>query len=969
MRKLFSILSFVLLYFTFAYGQAAVNIPLSASDGSLTLPLAVGLDLTATDSIDAALGESDLPPFPPAGNFEFRFDLTPYNVEPLSSYKDYRAPGDPPSFPFTGTIPHRIIWQVSTPSLPINIVYDLPTGAQMTIQDEFGGGLINIGPLSGSGTAVIPGNRTSLGAALLTMDYTNIGSLPAPVFSIAPPSLNFLTVEVGSSSTLQSTVTNTGTADLIISNITSSDPEFTFSPNSFPITIAAGDNQVFDVTFAPTSEGSKTANLTFSHNALGSPFSYSVQGVGHILAPIFSVTPPPPLDFGSVSVGGSTNRNVTVTNTGDLQLDITNLTSSDGQYTFTPNTFPIHIAPGANQVFTVTFAPTAPGTFNANLTFTHNAAGSPTLYAVTGIGFTTAPVFELDPASLAFGNVSVGGSKTLPVTVNNTGNAQLSISGIVSSDPQFTFTPNTFPIDIAAGQHQVFSVTFMPTAAGPVNATLTFTHNAAGSPSMLPLSGTGQTQGGLLKFEFPSQSLADGSTNNPDRILLNGYTGQPLKALQFHLVVGKTNGKLILRSVQRGAAIPAGNFNFSYEIVTGTPLPDGSSIDIVKVVILGNGTNVIMPNPGDQEIMKFAFDIVDITGNSAVTFNGLEEVLGATETPVINANIETGPDEIINIYNGTTQGLLGDVNLDDRVDILDILLMIDHILGRVTLTGQAFINGDIAPWTIGQPLPLPDGVINVLDLSVLQNIVLTGIYPSGDPVNKVLGNPFVVTNGLERITPGMDAKLTFYLNSYGMTVNLESVKKVKGVQIELNGVTSSIPVGTTVSSVFDQALYYQSNEFLRTLTYDGQSVPIAEGEYQIAKIPFNLSNPKDIAINKIIVADENNNALQKVEVEIIYSDAFEIPVDYWLSQNYPNPFNPTTKVKFSVPVDGSVTLKVYNMLGQEIATLFDGNAQKGTYSLSWDGKDSKGNTVSSGTYIYKMIAGDFVQSKKMVLLK
>ena len=77
-------------------------------------------------------------------------------------------------------------------------------------------------------------------------------------------------------------------------------------------------------------------------------------------------------------------------------------------------------------------------------------------------------------------------------------------------------------------------------------------------------------------------------------------------------------------------------------------------------------------------------------------------VLGATATPVINANISAGPWETINIFNGTTMGLLGDVNLDDNVNILDILLMIDHILGRVTLTGQAFTQGDIAPWTVGQ---------------------------------------------------------------------------------------------------------------------------------------------------------------------------------------------------------------------------------------------------------------------------
>ena len=73
MRKLFSVLSFVLLFAAVTYGQAAIDIPISGSDGSATIQMAVGLDLTATDCLDPALGEADLPPIPPAGVFDFGF--------------------------------------------------------------------------------------------------------------------------------------------------------------------------------------------------------------------------------------------------------------------------------------------------------------------------------------------------------------------------------------------------------------------------------------------------------------------------------------------------------------------------------------------------------------------------------------------------------------------------------------------------------------------------------------------------------------------------------------------------------------------------------------------------------------------------------------------------------------------------------------------------------------------------------
>lgn len=184
MRKLYTVIGFVLISTSIAFSQAAVDIPMSASDGSALIQLAVGLDLTATNGIDPALGESDLPPFPPAGVFEFRFDLTPYAGEPLSSYRDYRAPGEPPAFPFSDTVQHRMIWQRSEAGLPIDIQYDLPPNSAMVIQDEFGGILLNLGPLEGSGTATIPG-ALPLTSAFLYMIYTDIVPVELTSFTAA----------------------------------------------------------------------------------------------------------------------------------------------------------------------------------------------------------------------------------------------------------------------------------------------------------------------------------------------------------------------------------------------------------------------------------------------------------------------------------------------------------------------------------------------------------------------------------------------------------------------------------------------------------------------------------------------------------------------------------------------------------------------------------------------------------------
>ncbi len=95
----------------------------------------------------------------------------------------------------------------------------------------------------------------------------------------------------------------------------------------------------------------------------------------------------------------------------------------------------------------------------------------------------------------------------------------------------------------------------------------------------------------------------------------------------------------------------------------------------------------------------------------------------------------------------------------------------------------------------------------------------------------------------------------------------------------------------------------------------------------------------------------------------------EIPEKFSLSQNYPNPFNPQTKIKFDVPANvkgqtSNVKLVIYDLLGREVTTLVNEELKPGTYEADWDGSN-----FSSGVYFYKIISGDFVETKKMVLMK
>ncbi|MCK4386197.1 MAG: T9SS type A sorting domain-containing protein [candidate division Zixibacteria bacterium] len=93
------------------------------------------------------------------------------------------------------------------------------------------------------------------------------------------------------------------------------------------------------------------------------------------------------------------------------------------------------------------------------------------------------------------------------------------------------------------------------------------------------------------------------------------------------------------------------------------------------------------------------------------------------------------------------------------------------------------------------------------------------------------------------------------------------------------------------------------------------------------------------------------------------------PTTFLLSQNYPNPFNPVTNFKFTVPEASCVKIEIFNILGQKVKTLVDEDMRAGVFIVDWDGKDERGVEVSSGIYFYRMTAGDFSDTKRMVLLK
>jgi hypothetical protein len=106
------------------------------------------------------------------------------------------------------------------------------------------------------------------------------------------------------------------------------------------------------------------------------------------------------------------------------------------------------------------------------------------------------------------------------------------------------------------------------------------------------------------------------------------------------------------------------------------------------------------------------------------------------------------------------------------------------------------------------------------------------------------------------------------------------------------------------------------------------------------------------------------------EIKITPEDMDDIvPQQFSLRQNYPNPFNPTTTIAYSLPEASKVRLDIYNVKGQLVKTLINGDMSAGMHSVVWDGRDSNNTAVASGVYFYRVSSPKATQTKRMLLMK
>jgi len=200
-------------------------------------------------------------------------------------------------------------------------------------------------------------------------------------------------------------------------------------------------------------------------------------------------------NFGKVQIGSSSDYSIQLSNTGNETLRITSKKEQGSAFSFGKFTLPVKLQPGASIELPVIFTPTAEGYASGTLTLASNDPNSPRNINVHGTGSNPSdPELGVTPSTLSFGNVTVGSSASLQATLTAS-NSAVKISSDESSSSEFAILGLALPATIQAGQSVQVTIQFTPNASGTASGKGKFISNAANSPAVEQLTGTGVAPG------------------------------------------------------------------------------------------------------------------------------------------------------------------------------------------------------------------------------------------------------------------------------------------------------------------------------------------------------------------------------------------------------------------------------------------------------------------------------------------
>lgn len=377
----------------------------------------------------------------------------------------------------------------------------------------------------------------------------------------------------------------------------------------------------------------------------------------------------------------------------------------------------------------------------------------------------------------------------------------------------------------------------------------------------------------------------------------------------------------------------------------------GINPDTVRIVTF-SVTGDSIPLSVGSTIMQVAVtvDSLAVPGRYPLTFAHAEESI--TPDPLVGSVAMVAQNGVLDVDR------LGDVNLDLKVNVADMVSLTSYILGRNALDGRRI---DVADVNV-------DLSANVIDLVAIINSVL-GLAPLTAP-------PTPIYSGGEAelylVYGGQVGDLaTYYLDGYMPTdvAGMEFGFRYDESRLEPYVPSRSTDApGLSVQSVRENGVmkivaYYNANENNAVRPGNGRYLELPIKLMQA--LPDPASPP--LVLETAVIADP-----EAAKVPVKGQDGGGVlPTSFVLRQNYPNPFNPTTTIEFRLDGGGSerVVLDIFNILGQHVATPVDDVLPPGDYRAVWSGADKGGQSVASGVYLYRLRVGSENQTRKMLLLK
>jgi hypothetical protein len=526
----------------------------------------------------------------------------------------------------------------SAPVLPVDLTPQAAVNVEVEYRPE------TIGTVTGA--LYIRSNADNLSDVTVALNGTGV-SVPLPQIIASTPALAFGEMQVGSSRMLEVGLANTGTATLTLLTATvSGHAAFTLQQApTFPVMVSPNGSVALRMQYQPNAEGSVTGVLKIESDAANTPnLIVALSGTGTPMPmPLIDVNP---LDivFAEVEVGTSRVVPVTITNAGTADLRVTDLvlTTSTGTDFALASAPPVPATVRPNTAITlgVRYEPMAMGTATGTLRIESNSLETPAVTVpLSGTGVAVPmPQLVVSPLSVSFGEVGLGASPAIAVTIANAGNADLTVTGLqIDSGEPGVFRLGTAPMPpvlVTPGASAPVQVIFEPTVAGSVTGTLQILSDVDVTPEVtVSLSGTGVTVPvPQIVAEPAAVAFGDVEVNDTQvlTVMLRNPGTSDLEISELVLEAAADSGLVLSAApttpvlVVQGGAVTV---NIAYTPpaegpVAGTLRVQSNAVNGSGLLIPVSGTGVPLPMP--QLVVTpvaLDFDAVEVGQSSALTLS------------------------------------------------------------------------------------------------------------------------------------------------------------------------------------------------------------------------------------------------------------------------------------------------------------------------------------------------------------